>query len=145
MKREYPETPIVAVGVIIRQGDRLALIRRDKEPSRGLWTFPGGAVELGETVRDAARREALEETGLRVELGDVVAVVDNVVHGVDGRILYHYIIIDFLARPVAGILQPGSDVSEAWWAGLADLDALEMTEQAGELARRLLAGLDSGT
>lgn len=141
MKREYPETPIVAVGTIIRQGDRLALVRRDKEPSRGLWTFPGGAVELGETVREAARREALEETGLQVELGEVAAIVDNVVRAGNGRIHYHYIIIDFLARPVAGVLQPGTDVSDARWASLSDLDALEMTEKAGELARRLLGGL----
>ncbi|MFN2166807.1 MAG: NUDIX domain-containing protein, partial [Anaerolineae bacterium] len=64
MKREYPASPIVAVGVIIRENDRIVLIQRDKEPAKGLWTFPGGAVELGETVHQAARREAREETGL---------------------------------------------------------------------------------
>ncbi|MFC2037295.1 NUDIX hydrolase [Chloroflexota bacterium] len=140
MKREYPKAPIVAVGVIIRSGDRIALIQRDKEPSKGLWTFPGGAVELGETVRDAAQREALEETGLAVELGEVAAVVDNMVHDEEGRIHYHYIILDFFARPAGGRLQPGTDVSDARWASLADLDSLDMTEKAGQLARELLAG-----
>ena len=78
MKREYPQGPIAAVGVIIRDGDRIVLIRRNRAPSQGLWTFPGGAVELGETLQDAARREALEETGLQVHVEDVAAVLENV-------------------------------------------------------------------
>lgn len=145
MKREYPEAPILAVGVIIRKddpmaGSQIALVRRDKEPSKGLWTFPGGAVELGETVRDAARREALEETGLHVEVGEVAAVVDNVIRDGQGRVHYHYTIIDFFAQPIGGSLQPGTDVSDTRWANLTDLDALDMTEKAGQLARQLLAG-----
>ena len=140
MRRAYPSRPIVAVGVIIRQGDRIALIRRGKEPSRGRWTFPGGVVELGETVREAARREALEETGLHVELGDVAAVIDNVVRDEAGRIHYHYVIIDFLACDVGGSLRPGSDVSDVCWASRAELETLDMTEKAQQLAVQLLSG-----
>jgi ADP-ribose pyrophosphatase YjhB (NUDIX family) len=139
MRREYPSRPIVAVGTIIRQDDRIALIRRDKEPSQGRWTFPGGAVELGETVREAAQREALEETGLHVEVGEVAAVVDNVVFDEAGRIRFHYVIIDFLTRPVGGSLQPGTDVSDVCWANRADLDVLDMTEKAHKLAVQLLS------
>lgn len=139
MRREYPEIPIVAVGVIICCGDCLALIQRAKEPSKGLWTFPGGAVELGESLHDAARREALEETGLRVELGEVATVIDNVVRDETGRVQYHYVIVDYIARPVGGTLQPGTDASQAQWVALADLDALPMTEKAGKLARQLLS------
>ncbi len=138
MKREYPEAPLVGVGAIIRNDDQIVLIRRSHEPSRGRWTFPGGLVELGETVRDAARREALEETGLLVEIEEVAAVLDNVIRDEEGRIRYHYVIVDFLARPVGGRLQPGSDVSDVRWASLADLDALDVTEKAAEIARRLL-------
>jgi ADP-ribose pyrophosphatase YjhB (NUDIX family) len=138
-RREYPEAPIVAVGVIIRRGDRIVLVRRDKEPSKGLWTFPGGAIELGESLRDAARREALEETGLEVDVGEVATVIDNVVRDGTGRIHYHYVIVDYHARPLVGTLQPGTDVSDARWAGLADLDDLQMTEKAEEVARKLLA------
>lgn len=138
VKREYPDAPIVGVGAIIRDGDRIVLIRRNQEPSRGRWTFPGGLVELGEPVRDAARREALEETGLVVEIGEVVAVLDKVVHDEAGRVRYHYVIVDFLARPVGGILRPGSDVGDVRWAGLADLDTLDVTEKAAEITRRLL-------
>jgi 8-oxo-dGTP diphosphatase len=138
MKREYPVAPVVAVGVIIQDGDRIVLIRRDKEPSKGLWTFPGGAVELGESLRDAAVREAREETGLRVEIGEVATVIDRLVDDGAGRIRYHYVIIDYLAHPIGGTLRPGTDASEACWATLADLDDLEMTEKAGELVRALL-------
>jgi ADP-ribose pyrophosphatase YjhB (NUDIX family) len=140
MKREYPGAPIVAVGVIIRQDDRIILIRRAKEPSQGLWTFPGGAIELGETLQAAARREALEETGLAIEVGAVATVLDNVVRDGLGRVQYHYVIVDFFARPVGGWLRPGSDVDDARWFGLSELESLDMTEKAGLLARELLAG-----
>jgi 8-oxo-dGTP diphosphatase len=139
VRREYPEAPIVAVGAIILEGGRIVLVRRGNEPSLGLWTFPGGAVELGEPIREAVRREALEETGLVVDVGPVFTVIDNVVPGEQGRTRYHYVIIDFLARPVGGTLQAGSDVDGVCWASLADLEGLEMTEKAGQIARRLLA------
>jgi mutator protein MutT len=138
-RREYPIAPIVAVGTIILENDRIALVQRAKEPAKGLWTFPGGAVELGEHLRDAARREAMEETGLQVEVGEVVTVLDHVVRDEAGRIQYHYVIVDYLARPTSGYLQPGSDVSDVRWASLADLNALEMTTKAQGLARELLS------
>lgn len=138
MKREYPAAPIVAVGVIIRDDDRIVLIRRDKEPSRGRWTFPGGAVELGESLHDAARREAWEETGLHVAVGELATVIDNLVRDEEGRVRYHYVIVDYMARPLEGILRPGSDVSDVRWFTLTDLDGLDMTEKAGALARQLL-------
>jgi 8-oxo-dGTP diphosphatase len=142
MKREYPKAPIVSVGAIISEGGRLVLVRRGKEPWRGLWTFPGGAVELGEPIREAVRREVLEETGLQVEVGDVYTVIDNLVPGERGRPRYHYVIVDFLARPVGGLLRAGSDVDGARWVTAADLDGLEMTEKAGQIARQLLAGAE---
>ena len=138
MKREYPPAPIVGVGAIIRHQDRLVLIRRDQEPARGYWTFPGGAVELGESLEDAVRREVLEETGLYVQLGDVAAVIDHVARDEVGAVRYHFVIVDYHARPVGGTLQPGSDVSDARWATLEDLDGLQMTEKAAALARELL-------
>ena len=140
MQREYPVGPIVAVGVIIRQDDRIVLIRRDKEPARGLWTFPGGAIELGESLHDAARREALEETGLEIAIEDVAIVIDHVVRDAGGQVRYHYVIVDYFARPVGGSLKPGTDVSQARWFALADLEGVQMTEKAAEMARELLGG-----
>lgn len=142
MKREYPAAPIVAVGVIIREGNRIALVRRDKEPSKGRWTFPGGAVELGESLHDAARREAWEETGLQVDVGELATVIDHLVRDETDRVRYHYVIVDYMARPVGGMLQPGTDVRDARWVELADLKNLDMTEKAGEMARLLLGGVE---
>jgi 8-oxo-dGTP diphosphatase len=138
MKREYPAAPIVAVGAIILDEDRILLIRRDREPAKGLWTFPGGAVELGESLEEAVKREAVEETGLQVVVGEVATVIDRVVRDDAGGVRYHYVIVDYFARPVGGALQASSDVSDARWAALQDLDELDMTEKAGELARQLL-------
>ena len=139
MRREYPDAPIVAVGAIIRDGTRILLIRRDREPAKGRWTFPGGGVELGETINDALRREALEETGLQVEPGELIAIVDRIVRDDAGRVQYHYVILDFLARPVGGALHRGDDAADVRWASLADLEDLDVTEQAKEIARKLLA------
>jgi 8-oxo-dGTP diphosphatase len=137
--REYPAAPIVAVGTIILEKDCIALVRRAKPPAKGLWTFPGGAVELGESLREAAQRESLEETGLQVEVGEVATVLDHVVRDAAGRTRYHYVIVDYLARPTAGVLQAGSDVSDVCWANLSDVNALKMTTKAQELARQLLS------
>lgn len=144
MRREYPPAPVVAVGAIIWHNDRIVLIRRNKEPAKGRWTFPGGAVELGESLEQALRREVLEETGLYVEIGEVAAVVDRVDLDEAGQVRYHYVIVDYTARPAGcqqtmPTLRPGSDVSDAIWAGLQDLDRLDMTEKAAELARELFA------
>ena len=140
MKREYPQSPIVAVGAVILDGVRIVLVQRGREPSQGLWTFPGGAVELGESIQDAVRREALEETGLVVEVGEVATAIDHIVRDEGGEVLYHYVIVDYLARPIGGALRGGSDVRDARWATLADVEALEMTAKAQEYARQLLSG-----
>lgn len=139
MKREYPQAPMVAVGAVIVDGGRIVLVQRDREPSRGLWTFPGGAVELGESVQDAVQREALEETGLVVEVGEVATAIDHIVRDEGGAVVYHYVIVDYLARPIGGALRAGSDVRAACWATLADVQALEMTDKAQEYARQLLS------
>jgi 8-oxo-dGTP diphosphatase len=138
VRREYPSGPVVAVGVIIQDGHRLVLVQRDKEPSRGLWTFPGGAVELGESLHDAAKREALEETNLQVEIGQVATVIDHVVRDEAGGVQFHYVIVDYMAQATGGALRAGTDVRDARWCRLEDLDVLPMTDKAGQLARHLL-------
>ena len=96
MKREYPDQPLVGVGAIIIEGDRVVLVKRGHAPLAGEWSIPGGVLEVGETVREAAVREALEETGLTVEPADLLGVFDRVLQDQSGRCQYHYVLIDFL-------------------------------------------------
>ncbi len=98
MKRDYPEHPIIGVGAVIVNGDRALIVRRDTEPLKGEWSVPGGVLELGEKLRDGVAREALEETGLRVEVGELLDVFDSIFPDAEGRTQYHYVLIDFLCR-----------------------------------------------
>jgi len=100
MKREFPEAPLVGVGAIIIEDSRVVLVKRAHPPLEGKWSIPGGVLEVGELVREAAVREAREETGLIVEPGVLLGVFDRVVRSADGRVQYHYVLIDFLCRPV---------------------------------------------
>src|SRR5687767_15903943 len=104
MSREFPERPIVGVGGVVVQNGRALIVKRAHEPRKGEWSLPGGLVELGETLVEATRREIKEETGLVVDVGDVVEVFDRV-HHLDGRIRYHFVIVDYVCWPVGGTLQ----------------------------------------
>lgn len=119
--REYPQCPVVAVGGVIVHDGRVVLIRRAKEPSLGQWSIPGGAVETGEKLKDALRREILEETGLFVKAGEILEVLDRIVANAQGVVQYHYVLIDFVCWLESGELQPASDVSDARWVARADL------------------------
>jgi ADP-ribose pyrophosphatase YjhB (NUDIX family) len=124
VSREYPIRPIIGVGVVVWHGERVLLVRRGKPPRVGQWSLPGGAQLLGETIAEAARREVKEEAGLELVLGDVVATVDLIERDRQGRIRYHYTLIDFVAEATGPELHPGSDAADARWFALAELDAL---------------------
>jgi len=143
MKRDYPERPIVGVGAVIVRGDRALLVRRATEPLKGEWSVPGGALELGEKLRDGAARETLEETGLRVEVGEVLDVFDSIFTDGDGRTQYHYVLIDFLCTPLAGEALPGSDVSEVLWVTEADLAGMNLRDSIAQVVRKGLAAANN--
>jgi 8-oxo-dGTP diphosphatase len=138
MRREYPDGPVAAVGVVVRMGDRVLLVQRGKEPGKGRWSIPGGAVEAGETLREAGRREVAEECGIDVQVGGLAGVFETIIPGDDGRTRYHYIMIDFFADYLSGDLQPASDVMDVRWSSRADLDTLDITEKARDLLARVL-------
>jgi 8-oxo-dGTP diphosphatase len=118
--REYPERPIPGVGaVVLRKVEGRAevlLVRRGSEPMAGGWSLPGGAIEVGETVREACVRETLEETGVAVEALAEIETIDIIHRDPEGRVQYHYLVVDVLCRVIGGQLGAGSDASEAVWA-----------------------------
>jgi 8-oxo-dGTP diphosphatase len=126
----------VAVGAVILDGDRVLLVKRGREPLKGAWSLPGGAVEIGETLDAAVAREVLEETGLSVEVGAVADVVDRVLFDAKGAVEYHYVIVDYLCRPFAGSAAPGSDADEVRWVPIADLAELRVSAKAIEIIQK---------
>ena len=138
MKREYPDRPIVGVGAVIVENNRVLLARRGKPPLEGQWSLPGGVVELGETLRAAAEREALEETGLVVEAGEVLEVLDRIIPGRNGAPQYHYVLIDFLCHRSGGELRAGGDASEVAWAAEAALSEYHLEQIATDVIRKAL-------
>jgi len=129
LRREYPTQPIVGVGTVIVQDGKLVLVKRGVEPGKGKWSIPGGAVELGETVRDTAIREAKEECGLDIELVEDTPMdaIDNMIMGENERLRYHYVLLQFLARPRGGTLRAGGDVTEVRWVPLEEVDTHNLT------------------
>ena len=132
-KREYPETPLVGVGAIIIEGDQVALVKRGHAPLQGRWSIPGGVLEVGETLKKAAVREALEETGLTIEPGELLGVFERVLPDEQGRMKYHYVLIDFLCRRVTGELAAGDDAEDVRWFRRDELAALELARETEEV------------
>jgi 8-oxo-dGTP diphosphatase len=127
MAREYPSAPMPSVGAVVLKGDRVVLVLRAQEPSRGRWSIPGGVMELGETIQEAARREVREECGVQIEVGNVVEVRDAIVRDAEGRIRYHYVLVDVVAQYLDGELTAGSDAKDARWVSEEELPSYDLT------------------
>ena len=136
-RRFYPEKPMVGVGALIQDGDKYMLIKRAVEPDAGLWSIPGGLVEIGEKAEEAAVREAREETGLDVEVVNLLGVVDKIVRDEDSRIRFHFVIVDYLVRPRGGALRAASDALEARWVRAEEMEDYELSPTLIPLLRRL--------
>lgn len=128
MQREYPQHPLVGVGALIVEDGRVLLIKRGKAPLLGEWSIPGGMLELGETVRAGAEREALEETGLVVHAAELLGVFDRVIPGEDNRTRYHYVLVDFLCERIAGDLCAAGDAADVRWFTQQEIPALALPE-----------------
>lgn len=135
--RLYPERPMVGVGVLIRVGEEYLLIKRASEPDKGMWSIPGGMVEIGEKVSEAAVREAKEETGLDVELVEDLGVVDKIVRDEAGKVKYHFVIVDYLAEPASGEMHAMDDALEARWVNPRDFHRYEMSPTLIDLLKRI--------
>ena len=136
--RKYPDRPYVGIGAVIVHEGRVVLVKRRFEPLAGQWSIPGGAVEAGETLEACVAREMAEETGFSVEVGPVVEVLDRITRDADGRVLYHFVLIDYLCWPIGGELRAGSDVAEAVLVEPSELGPYELTEKATAVIERAL-------
>lgn len=126
--RRYPKRPIVGVGAIILRRDRILMAQRGKEPLKGWWSLPGGALELGESLTDAVSREVLEETGLVVRPVAMFEIFERIMRDAGGAPEYHYVLIDYVCRITGGTLCAGDDVCRVEWVRRRDLAALKITE-----------------
>jgi 8-oxo-dGTP diphosphatase len=137
-RRRYPERPVVGVGAVVIERGHVLLIRRRFEPLAGQWSLPGGTLELGETLEAGVAREILEETGLEIDVGPVVEVFDRILLDPDDRVRYHFVLIDYLCRPVGGRLQAGSDVADAAFVDPAAIASYRITPKAVAVVERAL-------
>jgi len=134
--RRYPPCPLIGVGVLVFDKDRVLLVKRERDPGKGRWSIPGGLLEVGEPLKEGARRETKEETGIDVEVDDLLDVIDNIVADEQDKVSYHYVLIDYLGHKIGGTLVPGTDVKEAQWATLEELDALSTTRTLQRLVQK---------
>lgn len=144
MKRDYPDRPMVGVGAVIIENGRALLVRRGTEPLKGEWSIPGGVVELGETLRQSAVREAKEETGLEVDAGEVLEVVDRIMRDPEHKVQYHYVLVDFLCRRIAGEAHAGADASEVRWITAEELRSFPVSDSAAAVIRKAFVRAHQG-
>jgi 8-oxo-dGTP diphosphatase len=137
--REYPSVPRVGVGAVVLDRGRVLLVRRGKAPSYGKWSLPGGMVELGETTREAVQREIEEECSLKIRVLDVCGVLDRVVRDAEGRIRYHWVLVDYVAFVESGTLCAASDADEAVWVEVDEVARLDTTDGLLDMIRRAQA------
>jgi ADP-ribose pyrophosphatase YjhB (NUDIX family) len=127
VSREYPKHPLVGAGALILKDGKLLLIKRGAHPGFGRWSIPGGLVELGEKVKDAMVREVKEEVGFDVEAVKLTDVADTIMLDDDGRVQYHFVVVNLMARIVGGELKTSSDILEASWVPVKEVHKVDLT------------------
>ncbi len=137
-RRQYPERPYVGVGAVVVDGGKVLIVKRKYDPLAGQWSIPGGGVEVGETLEDSVAREILEETGLEIAIGPVIEVFDRISRDGDGRVRYHFVLVDYLCWAVGGTLMPASDVADARFVDPEALAAYALTDKAMAVIARAL-------
>ncbi len=142
ISRQYPLAPLVGVGALVLDQDSVLLVRRGKEPAYGQWSIPGGLVRVGEGLREAAAREAKEETGLSVTVGPLVELLERIFPDHDGRVKYHYVLAEFLCTRYRGLPVAGSDALETRWGRRSELEFLGLPDITKEVILKAFAMYD---
>ena len=135
---EYPDSPEIAVGAVVIRDEKVLLVKRRKPPGKGLWSIPGGRVELGETLKEAAEREVKEEAGVIIRAKDPVYTFDLIDRDKQGYIRFHYVIVDLLADYVSGKVNPSSDACEARWVTPRELEDLPVSRITREFLKNII-------
>ncbi|MBZ0169232.1 CTP pyrophosphohydrolase [Candidatus Methylomirabilis lanthanidiphila] len=138
-ERQYPRQPVLAVGAAVVRDGKVLLVLRGREPGRGLWSLPGGVVVSGETLRAAVARELREECGIEVAVAETAEVVERMIPDAEGRLQYHYVILDYRARWLRGELTASEEIEDARWVEPDSLNQYRMTRGTADVIRRLLA------
>jgi 8-oxo-dGTP diphosphatase len=138
-KREYPGAPVVGVGGVVIRDGRALLIKRGSAPLKDQWSIPGGTLELGESIQEGVRRELLEETGIEVRVGELIEVFDRIFRDDEGKIQYHFVIVDYLCEAISGEARAASDVTDVAWVNEEDLWNYKLTEAATRVIRKAFA------
>jgi mutator protein MutT len=136
--RVYPEFPLPGVAAIIIHEEKVLLVERGKEPSKGKWGLPGGLVEVGETIEEAIKREVLEETGISIKPIKLLEVLDSIKKNEDKKVQYHYIIFEFLCKYNSGEIKASSDAPNAAWIPLDSLDSVNIMSSTKSFIERIL-------
>ncbi|MEA3470290.1 MAG: NUDIX hydrolase [Thermodesulfobacteriota bacterium] len=136
-EKEYPDLPRVGVGAVVIQNDKVLLVKRGIPPSKGLWAIPGGNMKLGETLKETAEREIMEETGIAIEAGDPIYAFDFIERDDEGAILYHYVVVDLLAEYREGEPHGADDALEARWCTWEELLQLPVSKNTLALLRKI--------
>ena len=137
--RLYPRRPMVGVGAVVLRDGAVLLARRGQPPAQGSWSLPGGLVDAGERLEEAVRREVREECGIAVTVGPLLGVFEPIVQDEDGRVRYHYVVLDYLAHHLSGELVAGDDAAELRWVAFADLDQFSLLPATRDMIDRARA------
>lgn len=133
MGRRYPQAPVVGVGAVVLAGSRVLLVRRGRPPAQGIWSLPGGVVELGEGLKTACAREVREETGISVKVGPMVEVLERILRDKAGDLEYHYVLVDFLCSAEEAVPVAGDDAAGAKWVDFKSLDEMKLTSDTQQV------------
>jgi ADP-ribose pyrophosphatase YjhB (NUDIX family) len=142
--REYPEHPLVGVGGFIHKDGKILMIKRKFEPNKGRWSLPGGLLEIGEAPEEGAKREVREELGLEVDVEGLLHVANEVIKDDQGRIKYHFVLIDYLMRPLGDRITLNEESEEFAWFEPSSVENLNTTENTKMMVRKYAEGLGRG-
>jgi 8-oxo-dGTP diphosphatase len=135
-RRWYPQNPMVGVGAVVVTDGKLLMVKRAKEPSKGKWSIPGGGIEVGETLEEAVERETLEECSIKVKVEKLLDATQNILRDENGRVKFHFVIVDFVCKYISGVARARSDAGECRWVPQKEIETLDVSSTLRDMLKR---------